>query len=204
MNDKRYNSIEIGTLSNSNVTLNQNQDGVQSISSRHVEYEIDEGTIQTSQMEKHAKKVGKCLVTIVVSFIALFADLTGLLSPFNIPRGVSFPILLFVCMVVVLFMHHDFWVISLQPNTPKFKDGRWYEKINNRELVSYIKKAKCIYPKCEGFVFVVDAPPRERHKHSVVGKCSVDGLNHTYTIDSNGIGYPQKFDWRPPDNEKKA
>jgi hypothetical protein len=70
--------------------------------------------------------------------------------------------------------------------------------------MSYIKRAKCIYPKCDGFVFVVPAPPREKHNHLVVGKCSVGGIRHTYTFDFNGIGYPQQFDWSPPDEVKKA
>jgi hypothetical protein len=54
MNDKRYNNVEIsGTLLNSNVTLNQSQDSVQSISSKHIEYEIDDSTVEIGQMAKH-------------------------------------------------------------------------------------------------------------------------------------------------------
>jgi hypothetical protein len=204
MADKRSNNVKIGTISSSNVTLNQNQDGVQSISSKHIEYETDDNTVEISPMAKHKKNAAIAFITIVVAAIALLADVAGLLSYFNIPKGMPFFALVPIFIIVAFVTHHDVWVTKLSPNVAHFKNGRWYENCGNGQVASYIKRAKCIYPKCDGSVSVVPAPPRERHNHSVVGKCSVGGVRHTYTVDFNGIGYPQQFDWRPLDNEKKA
>jgi hypothetical protein len=56
MADKRSNNVEIsGSILSSNVTLNQYQDGVQSISGKHIEYEIDDSTVEIGQMAKHKK-----------------------------------------------------------------------------------------------------------------------------------------------------
>ena len=204
MNDKRYNNVELsGILLNSNVTLNQSQDSVQSISSKHIEYEIDDSTVEIGQMAKHEKSVGIAFITCVLAAIGVLADFADLLSYFNVPQG-TFLIFALVGISAVLITHHDWLVLGLSPNTVQFKNGRWHENLNDVQVASYIKRAKCIYPKCSGLVFVVPAPPRERHNHSLVGKCSVDGIRHTYTVDCNGIGYPQQFDWRPPDEGKKA
>jgi DNA polymerase III sliding clamp (beta) subunit (PCNA family) len=47
VSNDRNNIVDIsGTLTNSPVTLNQNQDGIQSITNKHVEYVIDEGTVR--------------------------------------------------------------------------------------------------------------------------------------------------------------
>jgi hypothetical protein len=142
--------------------------------------------------------------TILLAAIGVLADFAGLLSYFNISQGKTFFIFALIGILAVLITHHDWWVLALSPNTDQFNNGKWYKNLNNGQVASYIKRAKCIYPKCNGFVDVVLAPPRERHNHSLVGKCSVDGIRHTYTVDSNGIGYPQQFDWRPLDQAKKA
>src|SRR5262245_23064794 len=108
MADKRSNNVEInGTILSSNVTLNQYQDGVQSISGKHIEYETDDSTVEIGQMAKHGKNVVIALITIVLAAIGVLADFAGLLSYFNVSQGKTFLILALVGILAVLITHHD-------------------------------------------------------------------------------------------------
>jgi len=111
-----------------------------------------------------------------------------------------------VCIIVAIYSFKDQWLLKLKTAVPvRYEDdGFWYEKRHDGKFQSYIKKAKCNYPKCNGTVHIVPAPPREKHNHILVGKCSVGGIRHTYTVDANFIGLSREFDWRPPEKEKIA
>jgi len=206
VSNDRNNIVDIsGTLTNSPVTLNQNQDGIQSITNKHVEYVIDEGTVRVFPQKPAEKMNALFIVVVAISSLGLLADILGILSYIGIQKGTAVLMLGPICLLVALITKNDRWLVSLPANgTAHFKDGLCYEKLSDGNFISYIKRAKCTYPKCDGLVHIVPAPPRERPNHSLVGKCSVGGVRHTYTVDYNGIGYPREFDWRPLEPEKKA
>ena len=60
--------------------------------------------------------------------------------------------------------------------------------------------ARCIYPGCDGQVYLVDAPDREKPILKYVGECSVGGKQHTYEVDPNSVGYRRSFDWSKKEN----
>lgn len=197
--------VEIsGVLTNSPVNINQNQDGSQSITNTHIEYVIDEDTVHVFPQRRARKMRAVFVITIFVSILGIVADILGVLSYVGIQNRTVIVVLLSICLFVMLIAKKDLWLTSLKVDgSANFKDGLWYEKRSDGNFMSYIKKAKCIYPKCDGLVQIIPAPPRERPNHSVVGKCSIGGIRHTYTVDYNGIGYPHEFDWRPLDKKQK-
>ncbi|MDR2880593.1 MAG: hypothetical protein LBV29_01655 [Azoarcus sp.] len=206
MNDDRTNTVDIsGMLTNSPVIVNQNQDGMQSIADTHIEYAIDESTVRVFPQKPAEKMNGIFVVTVVIASLSVFADMLGVLSYIGIQKGMAILLLGPICLLMALITKKDRWLVSLQADgSAQFSDGLWYEKLPDGNFMSYVKRAKCVYPKCNGLVRIVPAPPRERYNHSLVGKCSVGGIRHTYTVDYNGIGYPREFDWRPLEQEKKA
>jgi hypothetical protein len=206
MSKIRKNSINIsGTLSNSPVIVNQNQDGKQSMANAHIEYEADDSTVRVFSQKSAKKKSGLFTLTAAMTILGFFADLFGVLSYFGIQKGMSIFALAPIVILVGWITKKDCWLVSLKDNgTAQFNDGIWYKKQSDGNFVSFTMKAKCIYPKCDGLVHIETAPPRERPNHSLVGICSVGGFRHTYTVDYNGVGYPREFDWRPLEQEKKT
>ena len=141
-----------------NINIHQNQDTTQSISNKHIEYEMDESTLATTAIARHKRNAAIASVPIIVAAIALLADLagladfTGLLSYFKITKGMAIIMLIPICSMVAAIIHHELWFTHLSPDIAKFRNGRWHEKLNDREVASYLRRAKCIYPKCNGFV----------------------------------------------------
>jgi hypothetical protein len=122
MDDTRFNNVNIGTISSSNVTLNQNQDGVQSISSMPIEYEVDDSTVEIIPMDKPKRNAAIFSITMAVASIGLLADVTGLFSYFNvsslfpyfnISKGMAFLIFAPICLFVVFITQHDLWLTKL-------------------------------------------------------------------------------------------
>lgn len=194
-----------GTVTNSSVTVNQNQGGNQSITAPHIEYVIDDATIHDFPSDWHDKKNAFFLGTAAITVLGSLADILGVLSYFGIEKGMAMFVLVPFSLIVMFITQNDRWLAALKADgTAQFKNGLWYERRPDGNFQSYTKKAKCLYPKCNGFVYLVTAPPREEPNHKVIGVCSVGGLRHTYSRDFNGIGYPQEFDWRPIEQEKRT
>lgn len=208
VSNDRANIVDIsGTLTSSTVTVNQNQDGVQWITNKHIEYVIDEETAQVFPQEPAEKMNALFLNVGAITVIGFFADVFEIFSyiGIEIEQGIVFSVFGLLWLLVVWITKNDRWLVSLPTDgTAQFKDGLWYGKLSNGNFISYTRRAKCIYPKCDGFVHIVPAPPRERPNHTIVGKCSLGGNRHTYTVDYNGIGYPREFDWKPLEPEKQA
>jgi hypothetical protein len=107
-------------------------------------------------------------------------------------------------MILALITGKNNWLGLLQVDgDAQFKNGFWYRKLSDGNFISYEKRAKCIYPKCDGWVYIESAPAREKNNHILVGKCSVGGIRHAYTVDYNDIGYPHEFDWGPLEKKSK-
>lgn len=206
MNNNETNVVNIpGTLINSPVFVEQNQNGTQLVAEKHIEYEIDESTVRFFPQQPIERMNWIFILTFTVTTLGVLADLLGVLSYLGVSKGMGILALAPACLVVALITKKNRWLVSLQADgAARFADGLWYQKLPDGNFVSYAKEAKCIYPKCNGLVHVVPAPPREQPNHSLVGMCSVGGVRHTYTVDYNGIGFLHEFDWRPLEQEKKT
>lgn len=203
----RDNSVDIsGTITDSTISVNQNQDGNQSISETEIEYEVDENSYREVSGETYKKPTKIFYISLGVLALGVLADMAGILAYLGFNQGIVILVLAPVCLLIAVITKNDRWVNDLvNDNKSYYLNGQWYEKLPGDNVAIYYKRAKCIYPKCEGVVNIVPAPPRENPNHTLVGKCSLGGLQHTYTVDFNGIGYPHKFDWRPlPQETNKA
>ncbi len=207
MEDSRNNKVEFsGDVSNSTIEVNQNQDGNQAIANKNIEYEIDDTSYRVIS-SKPADKANKFFaITIGISVLAIIADIAGVLTYIGINEGMMILVLFPIVLVIAMFTKQARWLHNLpKNNTALFKDGRWYEKLEDGNIAIYLKKGKCIFPKCKGIINIVSAPPREHPNHTLIGKCSLGEVQHTYTVDFNGIGYPHQFDWRLlPQERNKA
>lgn len=188
-------------LGDANEEDNENGPG---ISGRHIEYVIDESSILELDAESNSKIVIGCYVTLGICGSLFLIDLLlNGLSFVGIRTGMSFFYLAPTAVFAYFVTSHARLLYSLVPGgDAKYRNGTWYEKNDIGAIYSYRKFAKCIYPKCEGRVRIIPAPPRERHNHNLVGACSVGGMRHSFTIDHNSIGYAQSFDWRPPEETR--
>ncbi|WP_039989421.1 hypothetical protein, partial [Vibrio owensii] len=195
----RDNSIDIsGTITGSTISVNQNQDGIQSINETEIEYGVDENSYREISGDTYKKPAKIFYISLGVLTLGIVADVLGVLTYFGFNQGMIVLVLAPICWIIAVVTKNDRWVNDLPPDqTSYYRSGKWYEKLPDGNVAIYYKKAKCIYPKCTGVVNIVPAPPRENPNHTLVGKCSVGGVQHTYTVDFNGIGYPHKFDWRP-------
>lgn len=204
MKKSRNNNVNIsGDLNNSTIEVSQNQDAYQPINEKNIEYEVDENSYSVVSV-KPAEKASQIFnITIFISALAILSDIIGLISYLGLNKGIIVLIFAPLALFMTLFTSHQRWVLGLPTDIAKHKGGWWYEKLENDEIAVYLKKAKCIYPKCNGVVHIVPAPPRERPNHTLVGRCSHGDVQHTYSVDFNGIGYPRKFDWRSLPTEKE-
>ncbi|MFD2167219.1 hypothetical protein ACFSJY_13260 [Thalassotalea euphylliae] len=195
----KNNSVDIsGTVTGSNISINQNQDGNQAISDTEIEYKIDENTYREVSGETYKKSANVFYISLGLLALGVLADFAGILAYLGFNQPVVLLVLAPICWLIAKITEDDRWVNGLsQDNKSYYREGSWYEKLPNGNVAIYDKRAKCVYPRCEGTINIVPAPPRERPNHSLIGKCSLCGVQHTYTVDYNGIGYPQKFDWRP-------
>ena len=71
------------------MTLNQNQDGIQSITNKHVEYVIDEGTVRVFPQKPAEKMNALFIVVVAISSLGLLADILGILSYIGIQKGTA-------------------------------------------------------------------------------------------------------------------
>jgi hypothetical protein len=148
------------------------------------------------------------LASVSIPILGVVADVLGILGFLGIQTTTWQVLSVLVPIAVVGTLLSNpmqlFTATITRPNEARFIDGRWIERKEDGDYLTYRKTARCIYPKCSGTVFIQPAPPRERPNHTLVGVCDVGGLQHTFTVDYNGIGVPAKFDWRQVEERKPA
>lgn len=193
------NSVDIsGVITDSTISVNQNQDGKQSIHETEIEYEIDEHSYREVNGDVYEKPTKIFYISVGVLGLGVLADVAGLLSYIGLNIGIVLLVFAPICLGIAVITKDVRWVNDLAYDEKSYyRNGQWYEKLPNGNVAIYYKKSKCIYPKCEGSINIVPAPPREHPNHTLIGKCNIGGVQHTYSMDYNGIGYPHKFDWRP-------
>jgi len=181
----------------------------------YAQLEIDKDSIQRhpkAKVEKQALRGGIIVaIGLVPGFTASFADLLGILSYFGIPRFstivVSLPVGLVLATLssVILgenFDSLDYWIRSrfLKSNEPKrIGLAKFLEVDDKGDYLIYWYAARCIYPRCNGKIFVEKLPPREQHRDGLAGVCAVAGTAHSYLIDSNLVATPKDLNWSPQD-----
>jgi hypothetical protein len=194
------NSVDIsGTITDSTISVNQNQDGTQSIHETEIEYEIDENSYREVSADAYKKPTKIFYISVGVLGLGVLADIAGVLTyiGLNIGMGLVLLVLAPICYLIAIITKDDRWVNNLNYDKKSYyRKGQWFEKLSDGNVAIYYKRAKCIYPKCEGSINIVPAPAREHPNHTLVGKCNLGDVQHTYSVDFNGIGYPHKFDWR--------
>ena len=83
----------------------------------------------------------------------------------------------------------------------RYVGGKYVHKGMDGNYTVYEKEAFCNRPKCAGRVKIVPAPPREKHSHTVIGRCSLGPNLHIYTVDFKSIGKCKEINFRPLEHE---
>jgi len=195
------NNVNIGSVGSGNtIHIAQHQ----APEAPHIEYLVNPDSVEhLSRSEVHKGVVG-FFVSLALPILGIVADGLGLLSFLGVQTKWVLAILVPIAVIGALITNskRKLAQVTLPLGEARFIDGRWVERESNGDYVLYRKVAPCLYPKCSGSVLIQPAPLRERPNHTLVGVCNIGGHRHTYSVDFNGIGYPEQFDWRPMDEHK--
>ena len=140
--------------------------------------------------------------------IAIMADCSNIIQYVGIEGTRFLPELLVFFIVSFCFfwgLNGQLWNVLFRKN-PKnnfmlYKGKYYFLSSDGKYVEEPTLSAKCIYPSCNGQIFLKAAPPREKDKN-IIGCCSVDAKNHTYLCDNNLVLYKCSMDWRPIPNNK--
>lgn len=182
-------------------TENQNHNKPEEHS--YIEYRIDEHSIKIL----HRRQIYRDTLLFYISFlppiIVLVAHHYDILLLLGIKIELALGLATGITMVGAMLTNtqRKIAATTFPTDTAMFIEGQWIEEVNKEEYIQYTKTAPCIYPKCSGTVFIRPAPVRELPNHTLVGVCNIGGHRHTYTVDYNGIGFRQQFDWRAPEKQ---
>lgn len=196
------NNVSIGSVGAGN-TINIAQH--QAPDAPRIEYSVATDSIERVSQLQATKGAVTFYGSLSLPVLAIVADLLGTLSFLGIQTKWALVVTLPLAVIGANLSNtrRKLVTTTFKPNEAQFVDGRWAEQEDDGSYVLYRKTAPCIYPHCSGTVFIRTAPPREQPNHSLVGVCDVGAYRHTYTVDFNGIGFPQQFDWKPPEECKQ-
>jgi hypothetical protein len=191
--DNQVNIGSVGTGNTISITQTQAPDAP------HIEYMVDKKSVRNLSKTYVNKGVFAFYGALLLPILAIVADALGVLSFLGVQTRWVMAVVLPAAIFGALLNNtrRKIAQTTFNPNTAAFIDGNWIEQDERGGYIRYQKTAPCIYPKCSGTVFVRTAPPRELPNHTLIGVCNVGGHRHTYTVDFNGIGFPEQFDWRP-------
>ncbi len=149
------------------------------------------------------------IVASIPVIIAVLANFTNVLQYIGIgpfPHGQTF-IFLLGCLVFPFILSKtlvfNLWHYLFKQNSKNFfllHNGNYYFLSKDRDYVEEKNlSANCIYPSCNGKIFLKVAPPREKDRN-IIGCCTIDEKNHTYSLDNNFVVYKCQMDSRPITN----
>lgn len=198
------NNLTIGSVGTGN-TIHIDQRRGSPPESPHIEYKIAQDSIQHLSRSEVNKSALSFYGAIALPFLALVADSLGILSFIGVQTKWTLVAILPIVLAITLatMQNKEIAKTTFRPNVANFLHGKWVERENDGNYIIYQKTAPCIHRGCRGTVFIRRAPPREQPNHTLVGVCDTGGHRHTYTVDFNGIGYPEQFDWRPIESQKE-
>ena len=148
------------------------------------------------------------IIAIIPVAMGVLANFTNILQYLGIPplEGGKFLILLVGFTFLGLFsqtLTFNLWYYFLRKNSNStflIHNGNYYFLNPSKEQIAETSlSAKCIYPSCQGEIFLRAAPTREKHRN-IIGSCTIDNKNHTYSVDNNFVLYKCSMDWRPTTN----
>ncbi len=135
--------------------------------------------------------------------IAIMADCSNILQYIGVEGTRFLPELLVLFILSFCFfwgLNGQLWDVLFRKNTKNtfmlYKGKYYFLSSDGKYVEEPTLSAKCIYPSCNGQIFLRAAPPREKVKN-IIGCCSVDAKNHTYICDNNFVLYKCPMDWRP-------
>ncbi|MCA0404166.1 MAG: hypothetical protein LCH30_10295 [Proteobacteria bacterium] len=141
-------------------------------------------------------------------FVAIIADCLNIAQFLGVegPRFLPELLVLFILSFCFFWgLNGRLWGVLFEgnpKNTFMLYKGKYYFLSSDRKYVEEPTLfARCIYPFCNGQIFLKAAPPREKDKN-IIGCCSIDEKNHTYICDNNLVLYKCPIDWRPIPNNK--
>lgn len=196
------NNVSIGSIGSGN-TVNIAQH--QTPSDPRIEFAVAAHSVEHVSSRDANKGALAFYGSLSLPVLAIVADGLGVLSFLGIQTMWVLAVLLPVAVVGAALTNEKrkLATANFKQGEARFFDGRWAEQEDDGSYVLYRKTAACIYPKCSGTVHIQPAPPRELPNHTLVGVCDVGARRHTYSIDFNGIGFPEQFDWRAPEVQNK-
>ena len=202
-------NVQIGHAGNGNV-YNVVQEGGQIA---HVQLQVDQKTIREFDERSlrddrfHGwSKMALTFLSIIVGFVA---------DAYGISDRLTFSVWwLFIPAAALLLLWAMKHIDSLRILGGVTKNRNEAGFIGQNQVVErgegrvyvYSRTAACIYPNCSGSVVLHRAPPREAQRlgKAFVGICSVCGKDHSHRLDYLWNAYPDRFDWRPLEEQKKA
>ncbi|MDR3441746.1 MAG: hypothetical protein P4L65_01890 [Legionella sp.] len=156
------------------------------------------------QRESVGKYIRKRSIFAGVSLaIAVIANCLNILQCFGVNNTQLLPEFLVCCLLsVFLFsgLNGKLWD-NLFRNGSKnnfllYKGNYYFLSPDGDYVEEQSLFARCVYPFCNGQIFLRAAPPREKNR-KIIGCCSVDAKNHTYSCDKNLVVNKCPIDWRP-------
>ena len=196
------NNVSIGSVGTGNMIHIVQQ---QPPSAPHIEYSVAADSIEHVSANEARKSAVGFYGSLSLPILAIVADGLGVSSFLGIQTRWALAILLPLAVVgaVLTSSKRKLATTTFVRSQAEFIDGMWAEQEEDGNYLLYRKTSACIYPKCTGTVFIQPAPPRERPNHALVGVCDVGAHRHTYTVDFNGIGFPEQFNWKPIEERSK-
>jgi hypothetical protein len=139
------------------------------------------------------------ILSAILPMVALFADLLGIFGTLKFDYTWFLPI--YVVLVMVLALSNlDHIRIFFRRREIKKRDtyvgaGKIAHLNSSGTFTLYRRTARCIYPKCSGFIEITAPPQKEVQRCFLVGKCTDCGIVHSYKVDPNWVAYPDDIDW---------
>jgi hypothetical protein len=199
------NNINIGSIGNANhINIAQTQ----SAERGPIQFQVVPDSVQRlsrASVNKGGLVFAGSIPALGLSIMSIFADALGIFSYFNIGWKILAWTVAIVAMFGVVFYKTKGRIAmqSIPEGQPRFMDGRWVERDETGDYLLYRKTAPCNYQGCNGTVRIQTPPPREQHNHDYIGVCDIGNKQHTYSVDSNGIGERQRFNWDPVEPTKQ-
>jgi hypothetical protein len=165
---------------------------------RHIVFRTDEESFEKYNSTEVSKRAAVALVGLSLFLVSMLPLIlaarhsTILIGPtavwLSVATGAAIVFLYGRFLLVAIFsgVEEDF-VLGL---------GKMAKRDSSGNYILFNKSAPCDHPECEGKVILVPAPPSEQPGRKFVGRCVKGEEDHTYRVDPNFVGYPERFDWR--------
>jgi hypothetical protein len=203
-NKQVANTVRIGNVARQ-ASLTVNQHNFQSTGNeRHIVYGVsDQNPMHHSDKQVEAQGtlgLASAAASAIGLLIASLADWIAVLSQLGFYRYLV-PLSVAFAFAFVAFSYRtqiQMVLLKVLSQEERYIGRGWFAaRQASGGYIRYKLTAPCNEPRCSGLVELRAAPPRETGNHDLVGICNQGGRRHTYTVDINGIGFPQQFDWRP-------